>query len=137
MGEDDSIREFHDTDGIAYDASTVTQEIAGDPDTVSCTMNEAEVEKRRRWVRSELLPHLDDVEEHPHGFTLVFDGTDEALGAVMKFAHLESRCCSHATFEIEIPPGTDPVRLGYYGSREAVELAHEGFISRIPDEVLS
>lgn len=137
MSENDAVRQAHDTNGVAYSSETVAEDVTGDPDVVACSMNEAEVERRREWVHAELLPPLEEVIEIPDGFTLVFEGTDEALGAVMKFVHLESRCCSHVTFEIEVSPGAEPTTLTLSGSEEAKELTREGFVSRIPEEYRS
>lgn len=116
MSETDLIRDYHDPDGV------------------SCTLTDAEVDRRSEWVSSELVPHLERVDEREDGFTFVFPFSDDALAAVMKFVQLESRCCSFGSFDVSVSPA-DPVLLDFYGPEGSKELIAEGFVSRLPEDV--
>lgn len=82
----------------------------GELPEIACTLTEDEVERRREWIQADLVPHLKRIEERDDGFSFVFDRTPAAYEAVTTLAWNESRCCSWATFEVELPPGDGPIR---------------------------
>lgn len=116
MSESDTIRHYHD------------------PEAVSCTLTEAEVERRSKWVSAELLPRLERVTERDDGFTFVFPFSDDTLAAVTKFVQLETRCCSFGSFDVSVSP-PEPILLDFYGPDGSKALIEEGFVSNLPKDI--
>lgn len=94
---------------------------------VACTLDEADATERAEWVQAEFLPHLEAVEEVDDGFVQMFPKTDEALEAVVTAVLLESRCCSDASYALEVPADGDEIRLTVTGPDGTKELARRGF----------
>lgn len=119
MSSDDTKREYSKLDPVAGEAE--------------CTLTVEQAEQRSEWVQSEFLPHLEGVDEREDGYAFAFAGTEEALEAVMTAVLLESRCCSHADFRIEVPAEYEEIRLTVTGPEGSKELAERGFFERFDD----
>lgn len=93
---------------------------AGDelPD-VACTLTPEQEAERGEWVEANVLPHLEGVEEHERGFSLVVDRNASAYAAVTELAWRESNCCAWATFEVELPSNGGVVKWNARSDREA------------------
>lgn len=89
----------------------------GDFPEIACTLTSAQMEQRKEWVEENLLPHLNAIEKHDDGFSIVFDRNPEAYAAVAEVAWKESQCCAWATFDVELPPGDGPIRWNARSSR--------------------
>ena len=90
----------------------------GELPEVTCTLTDDETERRREWIRENLLPHLETVDDRRDGFAFVFDRNTESYGAVTELAWNEAQCCSWATFAVELPPEGDTVEWHARSERE-------------------
>lgn len=98
---------------------------------VACTLTEEQDEDRPEQVRSALLAAYERAEERSDGYTLFFEGTDEALMAVAEFISNELVCCSFAEYSIAVSPPYDETRLTITGPDGTKELFGEGLIDRL------
>jgi hypothetical protein len=94
----------------AADNAQIADPTAGDLPEITCTLTDEEADQRLNWVADNLIPHLSAIEEHEDGYTHVFDRNPEAYVAVAEIAWKESQCCAWATFQMELPPGNDPIK---------------------------
>ncbi len=85
---------------------------------VSCTLTAEEAQSREAWLEDNLLPHLTNVAKHDRGYTFVFERSPEVYSSVAEIAWKESQCCSWATFQVELPPGDDPIKWHERSDRE-------------------
>jgi len=99
------------TDSETEETTETERSIAstGDLPDITCTLTEEQADRRMDWVEENLLPYLQDIKRHDDGFSFVFERTPKAYEAIAEVAWKESQCCSWATFEIEIPPGDEPI----------------------------
>lgn len=108
-----------DTTTDRDDSSRVAPAVDGDYPDVTCTLTTEQAERRRAWMEEALFPHLEAIEERDDGFSFVFDRSAEAYEAVAEVAWKESQCCAWATFEVELPPGEEPIRWHERSDRDA------------------
>ena len=99
---------------------------------VACTLTEEGARERERWMRTELLDHLEAIEERDDGYEFVF--ADEGLDAVTEFAEVEHECCPFATFELHVTPGDDENRLAMYGPEGTKDMLGRGFVEPVSAE---
>lgn len=83
--------------------------------TVACTLTEEQERERSEQEFPVLISTYEGTEERDDGYTLLFDGTDEALSAVATFVGNERRCCSFAEYTIDISPPYEKTRLTITG----------------------
>lgn len=96
-----------------------------DPHDVSCTLTEQQREHREADIRRSLLDHYRQTEERKTGFTMTFDGTEEALRALAGFISKERQCCSFAEYAIRTAPPYDVTRFTITGPAETKALFRE------------
>lgn len=102
---------------------------------VACTLTEEQNEKRSAQVRSILISHYLGTEELNDGYTLRFDGADEALLAVASFTANELQCCSFAKYSIDVSPPYGETRLTITGPEGTKPIFDEGLIKLLEAEV--
>lgn len=102
----------------ATNGAPVADPADGDLPEITCTLSSERAERRLEWVEENLLPHLEDIEQHEDGYSFVFDRNPEAYAAVAEVAWKESQCCSWATFQVELPPGDGPIKWHERSDRE-------------------
>lgn len=85
---------------------------------IACTLTSEQVERRENWMKGNLLPHVEEVEERDGGFSIAVDRRVEAYRAATELAWKESQCCAWATFEVELPPGGDVILWTASSGRE-------------------
>ncbi|WP_255192465.1 arsenite methyltransferase [Natronobeatus ordinarius] len=99
--------------------------------TVACTLTDAEARERA----DEWLPILGEAfvraDERPGGYTFVFDGIDESLVALARFVADERRCCSFATYCIDVEPPYDETHLTITGPDGTKSLFGEEFVTEL------
>lgn len=99
------------------DKLPLDESIDGDSTEITCTLTPDQTEQRMAWVKENLLPHLESIQEHEDGFTFVFDRSPEAYAAVAKASWKESHCCAWATFDVELPMGDDSIKWNVRSDR--------------------
>jgi hypothetical protein len=101
---------------------------------VACTLTDAEKDERPDEVRATMTDAFARAEELRDGYTLYFEGTDEALSAVAKFTSNELECCSFAEYSIAVTPPYEETRFTITGPAGAKELLGEGLIEELENE---
>lgn len=101
---------------------------------VACTLTNGQNEKRSTQVRSTLISHYVGTEELDGGYTLRFDGTDEALLAVASFTVNELQCCSFAEYTIDVSPPYSETRLTITGPEGTKVMFGEGLVDQLEAE---
>ncbi|RDI72716.1 hypothetical protein [Halopelagius longus] len=108
-------------DDARDDASSrerTTDPTDGEPSAVTCTLDGDGKERRRAWIRENLVPHLTRVEELDDGFSFVFDRNAESYAAATELARKESQCCAWASFSVVLPSEGDAVEWRARSDRE-------------------
>ena len=101
---------------------------------VACTLTDEQNEKRSTQVRSTLVSHYMGAEKLDGGYTLRFNGTDEALLAVASFTVNELQCCSFAEYTINVAPPYGETRLTITGPEGTKAMFGEGLVDRLEAE---
>lgn len=82
---------------------------------VACTLTDEQETKRSNAVQRRLIAHYLGVDDRTDGYTFRFTGTDDTVLAVARFVANERRCCSFASYAIEIAPPYEETRLTITG----------------------
>jgi hypothetical protein len=101
--------------------------------TIACTLSEKQERKRSGQVLSVLVSTYDGTKEREDGYTLLFNGTDEALSAVAAFVANELRCCSFAKYTIDVSPPYEETRLTVTGPDGTKEV-FGGLVEKLESE---
>lgn len=101
---------------------------------VACTLTEAEERERSEKVRSLLVSKYTGFEERESGVEIRFDGTDESLTAVARFASNELKCCSFAEYDITVSPPYEETVLTVTGPDGTRQMFREGLVERLEEE---
>lgn len=107
-----------------------------DEPTVACTLSGEAREQRNEWFETELLPHLEAVEELDDGYEMAFDGTREVIETVAEAVAKEAECCSFAHYRVDYGPPYDAVRLAVTGPDGTKALYEEAGVEAF-DEALA
>ncbi|MFP8953328.1 Zn-dependent oxidoreductase [Natrialbaceae archaeon A-arb3/5] len=86
-----------------------------DPPAIECTLTNEQRQERAERIQSVLADRYKGVIECDDGYSLRFDGSDEALSAIATFVTNERRCCSFAEYSIDISPPYEETRLTITG----------------------
>ncbi|WP_049928835.1 hypothetical protein [Halopiger goleimassiliensis] len=97
---------------------------------VACTLTDERRTDRDERVRTVLAERYEDGLERDDGYTLIFDGSDEALSAVAAFVSNERRCCSFAEYAIDVSPPYDETRLTITGP-EGTKAVFDGLFDHL------
>jgi hypothetical protein len=86
---------------------------------VVCTLNDAELQKRRRDVLDHVQAAVMHATELPDGYAYEFAFSPEMLAALARLVALEHECCRFLTFRISVTAGEAALTLEVTGSPEA------------------
>ncbi|WP_254538416.1 hypothetical protein [Halomarina litorea] len=98
---------------------------------IACTATNDHIEAQATHVHSALRPRYLGADEHADGYTIRFDGVEDAVVEVATFLAGEFQCCSFAEFNIHIAPPYEETRLRISGAEGTKELFREGFIDQL------
>lgn len=98
---------------------------------VECTLSDDAESDRAGAVKALLVAYYTGYEQDEDGITVRFDGTDEALRAVARFASDELQCCSFAEYEIAVSPPYEETILRITGPEGTRQLFREGLVDRL------
>lgn len=98
---------------------------------VSCTITEEQIELRPADVRETLVDTYQRAVEQPDGFTYVFAGVGEPMGALATFISNERDCCSFASYEIRTEPPYEETYFRVTGPEGTKDLFTENFIDQL------
>lgn len=112
MSDENSVRDYHDTEGVIGE--------------VECTLNEAEAAERGNWVEEKFVPVVEGVEERENGYLFTLPNSKESLQAAVSVVLLESRCCSDQGYRLEVPADGSEIRLAISGPSGTKDLLREG-----------
>lgn len=101
---------------------------------IACTLTDEQNEKRSTQVRSSLVSNYVGAEKLDDGYTLRFDGADEALLAVASFTVTELQCCSFAEYTIDVSPPYGETRLTITGPEGTKPMFGEGLVDQLEAE---
>lgn len=101
---------------------------------VACTLTDRQNEERSIQVRSSLVSHYVGAEKLIGGYTLRFDGAEEALLAVASFTVNELQCCSFAEYTIDVSPPYGETRLTITGPERTKAMFGEGLVDQLEAE---
>ena len=101
---------------------------------VTCTLTDEEEAERSEEVRSLLIAHYAGYEEREDGVEIRFEGTDDSLTALARFASNELLCCSFASYEIGVSPPYEETVLTVTGPDGTREMFLEGLVERLEAE---
>jgi hypothetical protein len=82
---------------------------------LTCTLTEAEFQKRRVEVLQKLKGHIQEQKELSNGYALRFDADDQRLEDVVQLIRLERKCCSFLTLKLTAEPSHGPLWLELTG----------------------
>lgn len=92
---------------------------------VACTLSTDGRESRSENVRSVLSAAYRGATERADGYTLLFDGSEDALSAIATFVANERECCSFAEYAIEVSPPYERTRLTIIGPAGTKEVFND------------
>lgn len=98
---------------------------------VACTLTEAEDEERPDQVESVMISTYIGAEERRDGYTLRFEGTDEALLATAEFISNELVCCSFAEYSLQVSPPYEETHLVIEGPDGTKEIFEDGLVDKL------
>jgi hypothetical protein len=98
---------------------------------VECTLTAEQAAERSDEVWSTLADTYRDAEELADGYTIRFEGTDEALLAAAEFVSNELRCCSFADYRIDVAPPYEETRLTVTGPEQTKSTMGPGFVEEL------
>ena len=104
------------------------------PRDVVCTLTEEQEKERSEEVRSRLIANYIGFEESENGLKIRFDGTDESLLAVARFASSELNCCAFAEYEITVSPPYEETVLRITGPEGTRQMFRDGLVGRLEAE---
>ncbi len=94
---------------------------------IACTLDNKELQERRRNFLSKVAESLIDYEKLPDGFRYRFPAEDALLQNLMSVINLERKCCRFLNFKLNLEAGKDFVSLDLTGGRGAKEAIQELF----------
>lgn len=100
---------------------------------VACTLTEEEEATRSEKVQATLRSEFAGAEERDNGYTLRFDGTEEALVAVATFVASELKCCAFVDYHISVSPPYDETHLTITGPEGTKEMFGEGLVDALAE----
>ncbi|WP_101297638.1 Zn-dependent oxidoreductase [Halegenticoccus soli] len=98
---------------------------------VACTLTEEQERERSEEVRSRLIANYVGFEESGDGLRIRFDGTDESLLAVARFASSELKCCAFAEYGITVSPPYEETVLTIAGPEGTRQTFRGGLVDRL------
>lgn len=99
-------------------------------ETADCTLSGADQQKRREWVREQIVPYYQESASVPDGLKLRFQATDETLLAVTELMTKEAVCCNSLSFELAYEPPYETFDVTITGPEGTQELLQEGFVEQ-------
>ena len=94
---------------------------------IVCTLNEAELQQRRRDVLDHVQAAVIQATELPDGYAYKFAFSPEMLAALARLVALEHECCRFLTFRISVTAGESALTLEVTGPSEAKRVIADFF----------
>jgi hypothetical protein len=88
---------------------------------IVCTLQSAEMQRRREGLLSGLKRRVQALEDRPDGYRMQFASDGDTLALIAGVVEAERRCCRFLRFEIHVEPDDGPIYLdlsGPPGTRE-------------------
>ncbi len=94
---------------------------------IACSLDNNELQERRKTVLDKLAASLIDSEELPDGFRYRFPLDDLILLNLITSINLERKCCPFLDFKLSLEAGKDFASLDLTGGQGAKEAIKELF----------
>lgn len=101
--------------------------------TVACTLTPDQIADRTGEITA-LRKSYREAEERADGYTIRFDGDDEAFEALAEFVADERQCCSFAEYRLETTPPYEETRLIIAGPDGTKTMFGDGLIELLSAE---
>lgn len=97
---------------------------------VACALSSPAQAARLNELRATIFAACSAVEETADGYAFAFDG--RVAPHVIEFVTFERECCPFLTFDLHLPPASEPLYLELSGNDEVKAFVAASFLPLVP-----